>query len=367
MSKTMMRDRVAIGQRWQRRRDRQAGRIRQIHRADRQVELELDGVIALVKFADLRTRWRQLDPILVDATVQDPPPATVSNTATVSGGGSASSSASDGGGANGLADVSITKSAQPGTVASGDQVTYTLNVHNAGPSSAQNVVVSDPLDAGSSRGVTVQTSQGSCDATVSCSLGALAANSTATITITATVIAHDTTLTNTAGVSSSTPDPNAGNNSASASVIVPPSADLTIAKTGTVNPTPGPDSFTLTVSNHGPDTAGGVVVNDSLPSQFTATGAVGGGFTCTLPGGMGGTLVCTRASLAVADGPQQIVVTGTLTTGTEGESPSTWRRSARTRPIPTCPTTPRRSPSSSVRPRMWGSRSWRSRAAARRR
>ena len=87
MSKTMMRDRVAIGQRWQRRRDRQAGRIRQIHRADRQVEpagglgrcagrahrgrhgrvanrqveLELDGVIALVKFADLRTRWRQLD------------------------------------------------------------------------------------------------------------------------------------------------------------------------------------------------------------------------------------------------------------------------------------------------------------------
>jgi hypothetical protein len=61
MSKTMMRDRVAIGQRWQRRCDRQAGRIRQIHRADRQVELELDGVIALVKFADLRTRWRQLD------------------------------------------------------------------------------------------------------------------------------------------------------------------------------------------------------------------------------------------------------------------------------------------------------------------
>ena len=60
MSKTMMRDRVAIGQRWQRRRDRQAGQIRQIHRADRQVELELDGVIVLVRFADLRTRWRQL-------------------------------------------------------------------------------------------------------------------------------------------------------------------------------------------------------------------------------------------------------------------------------------------------------------------
>ncbi len=272
--------------------------------------------------SDVLAAGTSYPPILVDATVADPPPATVSNTATVSGGGSASGSASDGGGASGLADVSITKSAQPGTVASGDQVTYTLGVQNAGPSSAQNVMVSDQLNTGSYSGVTVQSSQGSCDATVSCSLGSLAAHSTATITITATVIAHDTTLTNTATASSSTPDPNMGNNSASASVTVPPSADLTMAKTGTANPTPGPDSFTLTVSNDGPDTASGVVVNDSLPSQFTATAASGGGFTCTLPGGPGGTLVCTRASLAVADGPQQIVVTGTLATGTEGQMPA---------------------------------------------
>jgi large repetitive protein len=272
--------------------------------------------------SDVLAAGTSYPPILVDATVQDPPPATVSNTVTVSGGGSASSSASDGGGASGLADVSITKRAQPGTVVSGDQVTYTLNVQNLGPSSAQNVIVSDPLATGSYRGVSVQSSQGSCDATVSCSLGTLAAHSTATITITATVIAHDTTLTNTASASSSTPDPNTGNNSASASVTVPPSADLTIAKTGTVNPTPGPDSFTLTVSNNGPDSASGVVVNDSLPSQFTATGASGGGFTCTLPGGPGGTLVCTRASLAVADGSQQIIVTGTLATGTEGQMPA---------------------------------------------
>ena len=100
------------------------------------------------------------------------------------------------------------------------------------------------------------------------------------------------------------------------------SADLAITKTGTVNPAPGPDSFTVTVSNNGPDTASGVVVNDSLPSQFTATGASGGGFTCTLPGGPGGTLVCTQATLAVAAGPQQIVVTGTLAAGTEGEMPA---------------------------------------------
>ena len=134
----------------------------------------------------------------------------------MSGGGSALHG-SDGGGATGSADVSITKSAQPGTVASGGQVTYTLDGPNAGPSlprtygqrPAGHWVLSRQRQT---------TSQGSCDTTVSCSLGTLAADSTATITITATVIAQDTTLTNTASVSSSTPDPNTGNNSASASV-----------------------------------------------------------------------------------------------------------------------------------------------------
>ncbi len=263
-------------------------------------------------------------PLLVDATVQDPPPATVSNTVTVSGGGDdnpANNSASDGGGTSALADVSITKSAQPGTVTSGNQVTYTLNVQNTGPSAAQNVTVSDPIPGGSYTGVAVQTSQGTCDTTVSCSLGTLAPTSTATITITATVTAHATTLTNTATVSSSTPDPNPGNNSASVNVTVPPSADLAIAKTGPAQPTPGPESFTLTVSNHGPDAASGVVVNDSLPSQFTATSATGPGFSCTVPAGPGGTVVCTRATLAVADGPQQITVSGTLAGGTEGQMP----------------------------------------------
>ena len=257
-------------------------------------------------------------PILVDATVQDPAPATISNTATVSGGGSADASASDGGGASGLADVSITKSCrQPATVSSGDTVTYTLNVQNAGPSSAQNVTVSDPIDPASYSDVAVQTTQGSCDTTVSCSLGTVAANSTVTITITATVIARDTTLTNSASVSSSTPDPNPFNNSDSASVTVLGTADLAIDKTGPANPTQGgADTFTLTVSNNGPDTAHGVVVNDALPSQFTATSASGGGFTCTLPGGPGGTVVCTLATLAPTGGsPPQITITGTLAGG----------------------------------------------------
>ena len=136
------------------------------------------------------------------------------------------------------------------------------------------------------------------------------------------MIARDRTLPNSARVSSSTPDPNPFNNTDSASVTVLGTADLAIAKTGPANPMQGAaDTITLSVSNNGPDPAQGVVVNDALPSQFTAASASGGGLACTVPGGAGGTLVCTLATLAPTAGtPVQITITGTLAGGTTGQS-----------------------------------------------
>lgn len=56
-----MRDRVQIGQAWQRNRGKEIGVIRQIHRADRQVEmLGVDGV-RLVGFRELRRLWTEVD------------------------------------------------------------------------------------------------------------------------------------------------------------------------------------------------------------------------------------------------------------------------------------------------------------------
>jgi uncharacterized repeat protein (TIGR01451 family) len=263
-------------------------------------------------------------PILVDATVANPTPPTISNTATVAGGGdsdASNNSGSDGGGATGLADVSIAKSADASSVPSGGVVTYTLDVANAGPSTAQDVTVADALDPGSYADVSVQTTQGTCDATVSCSLGALDPGSTATVTITATIIARNTTLANTAHVSTSTPDPDHSNDVASVDVTVPGTADLSLTKAASpaVPDQGGPDTFTLTVANNGPDDASGVVVNDPLPGQFTAASATGGGFTCTLPQGPGGNVVCTRATLPVAAGPQTITITGTIAAGTAAQ------------------------------------------------
>jgi uncharacterized repeat protein (TIGR01451 family) len=182
-------------------------------------------------------------------------------------------------------------------------------------------MVSDPVDTASFADVTVQTSQGSCDTTVLCSLGTLAANGTATITVTATVTARDTTLTNLARVSSSTFDPDTFDKIGVATITVPATADLAIAKTGTANPNQGgADSYTLTVSNNGPDSAHNVVVNDTLPSQFTATSASGPGFTCTVPTGPGGTVVCTDPLLTTASSPVQITINGTVAPATAGQT-----------------------------------------------
>ena len=279
------------------------------------------GLVLTCTRSDVLPAGESYPPILVEGTVAPPTPNTVSNTATVSGGGSGENSGSDGGGVSGLADLSMTKSAEPAVVTNGGEVTYTLNVRNAGPSSADNVMVSDPIPPVSYSNVEVTSSQGSCDTSVSCSLGNVEPDSTVTITITATVIARDTTLTNTASVSSATPDPEPSNNSDSASVVVPGTADLAIEKTGLANPTEGgPDSFTVTVTSKGPDIASDVVVNDTLPSEFTATKASGGGFSCTLPGGPGGTIVCKRASLSTSEGPQAITIEGELASGSAAHS-----------------------------------------------
>lgn len=59
----MMRDRVAPGQCWERRRDGVVVRVRQVWRTDRQVLLtDETGDRVIVGFAELRRRYRQVEP-----------------------------------------------------------------------------------------------------------------------------------------------------------------------------------------------------------------------------------------------------------------------------------------------------------------
>ena len=160
---------------------------------------------------------------------------------------------------------------------------------------------------------------------------------TVTITITATVVARDTTLHNNASVSSSTPDPNPSNNSDSAERHRAGHRRLSIHKTGEVNPTQGGNrhAYTLTVANNGPDTAHGVVVNDSLPSQFTATARRPEGSLARFPAAPAEPWPARCHACAYRQLAGLITITGTVAAGAAGQTTPTPRRSART---PTTPT-----------------------------
>ena len=94
-------------------------------------------------------------------------------------------------------------------------------------------------------------------------------------------------------------------------------ADLSITKSDAPDPvTPGGTlTYTLTVTNGGPTGATSVSVTDTLPAGVTFVSASGAGWTCTQSGG---TVTCTRASLAAAaTATITIVVTvNPTTTGT---------------------------------------------------
>ncbi|MFI8517138.1 hypothetical protein ACIGEZ_04810 [Streptomyces sp. NPDC085481] len=119
------------------------------------------------------------------------------------------------------ADLAVSLKASPNPVAANANLTYTIAVTNHGPSAAENVIFDDTLPA-EGEFVTVQPSQGTCKVpltgttdTVTCNLGTLSANTSRTATIVVTVKANPgSTVTNTAQVSSTTPDPRPVNNSA---------------------------------------------------------------------------------------------------------------------------------------------------------
>ncbi|MBS1678814.1 MAG: DUF11 domain-containing protein [Actinobacteria bacterium] len=179
------------------------------------------------------------------------------------------------------ADLAITKLARPPHLTAGGHVTYVLSVHNAGPSAATSVTVTDP-PARVIHLLTARPSQGSCDLAhgLICGLGRIAAGGNATILVTAQVApSAKGTIPNTARVVGGEVDPNPEDNSATAKIVVdpltpkplPPAggapelgparpqaiADLAVAKrvdrtTARVGQTV---TYTLHVTNQGPDEA----------------------------------------------------------------------------------------------------------------
>jgi uncharacterized repeat protein (TIGR01451 family) len=176
-----------------------------------------------------------------------------------------------------VADVSVTKS----VVISGNTVTYSLVIANAGASSADLSSYTDNVPA------TVAISTASCGSvtggavcgtqpnvagqTVSGTVGTLPSGGSVTITITGSA-ANGAVVDNTASVAppSGTTDPNNGNNSSTATGTVGSSADLVMGKSLVTSG--NTVTYTLLITNNGPNAADGATYTDNVPATVTLTG-----------------------------------------------------------------------------------------------
>lgn len=191
------------------------------------------------------------------------------------------------------ADLVLTKTDNPDPVSAGGTLVYTLRVDNNGPDDAQDVVVTDNLPMG----VTFVSTSGCAEdpvAVPTCTLGTVANNSFKSYTITVTVNSNTFgNITNTASVTSSTAEDNPGDETDSAtttSLAPAASADLAITLSDSPDPVEpgGTLTYTMTVTNNGPDSASNVAITSTLPGSVTLVSTTGcnedpnGAPTCSL-------------------------------------------------------------------------------------
>jgi uncharacterized repeat protein (TIGR01451 family) len=244
------------------------------------------------------------------------------------------------------ADLTSAKIAIGNAISPGIVFTYRISVTNAGPSSAADVTVTDPLPAP----LTFVSSPSGCTAAgqqVTCTRALVAPGTTATfdllVRLDPAYTGDGSDLVNTASVTSTTPDATPGNDQP-APALPPPirvgEADVTITKTGPygVAPAGGEMTYTIVVANQGPNAAVDVVVSDPTPAGLTlleTADACTTLFPCALGTLTPGQVKTITARYAVDPSVTGVISnTATVTSTTPDPSPANDTATAQTPPPP---------------------------------
>ncbi|PBH02604.1 hypothetical protein BGV10_03070 [Clostridioides difficile] len=214
--------------------------------------------------------------IIIRGTVSQTAIGTIINTATVSSttpdpnlNNNTSTSEAE---VSSSADISVVKRSNQTVVVPGDVLDYTIEVRNAGPSTAQNVTLTDNIPASIlspeysiDNGVTFQPWNGSL------SIGTLDAGEIRNIIIRGIVSQTAIgTIINTATVSSTTPDPNPDNNTSTSEIDISSSADISVIKLANKTEACVGEQidFVIVVSNAGPENAQNVTLIDNVSDKL---------------------------------------------------------------------------------------------------
>lgn len=168
-------------------------------------------------------------------------------------------------------DLAVTKTDGQTEAVPGTNVTYTIVVTNNGPSTATGVVINDLLP-GDISFVSDTLGQGTYNSTTGvATVGTIAPGGLVTLTLTGTIDAAETgMISNTATVSSNGTETDTSNNMATDTDTLTPQADLSVSKTDNTSTVfrGSPDTYTITVTNHGPSTITSLILNDTVPADL---------------------------------------------------------------------------------------------------
>jgi len=168
------------------------------------------------------------------------------------------------------ADLTVNIEDSPDPVPYNQQLTFSFSIVNLGPDTAEAV----HLEFNVSGVLAITQVPPACQANfnlVSCDFGDLLPGTTAFQITTTTNNAVNGPIDSTATVSSTTPDPNATNNSETERTVVGPVADIEMEVSDSKDPVAVGETFSYVVgaTNNGPDPTNAVRVTFSLPEEVT--------------------------------------------------------------------------------------------------